>query len=102
MTADRFEMELGVTTRGRIAGEGEIMSSELPACEAAYTLHEGPYEDLSAAYEAIEQWMRSNGAPGGGWAVGGVLEQPAGGAGPDEAEDGDVLAGCVRVVIRGW
>ncbi len=38
-----------------------VHQSELPACEAAVTLHTGPYEKLPDAYSALTEWIKENG-----------------------------------------
>jgi len=34
---------------------------ELPACDVASTIHRGPYEGITAAYEAVGAWIEPNG-----------------------------------------
>lgn len=43
-----------------IDGDG-VHPTHLPAGLAATTLHRGGYEQVAAAYSALEQWMRDNG-----------------------------------------
>ena len=45
-----------------VAGEGDVQSGELPAGDAAVTVHVGRFEEMQAAYQAIESWMRGTGA----------------------------------------
>jgi AraC family transcriptional regulator len=48
------------------AGEAEVRSDTLPGGPAAMTVHMGPYDKLTDAYAAIQEWMESNGvAPAG-------------------------------------
>jgi AraC family transcriptional regulator len=42
-------------------GEGEILAETLPAGPAAVTVHSGPYDQLPAAYAALEAWIVANG-----------------------------------------
>lgn len=66
ITADRVEVEAGLTLPQAVAGEGRIEAAELPGGEAAVTTHIGPYDTLHEAYRAIEAWMQAHGrAPGG-------------------------------------
>jgi AraC family transcriptional regulator len=49
-------------------GEGDVLAETLPAGPAAVTIHAGPYDQLQAAYAALEEWIvtngfRPNGAP---------------------------------------
>lgn len=47
-------------------GEGEVLAETLPAGPAAVTLHSGSYDQLPAAYAAIEQWIAAHGYKPGG------------------------------------
>jgi AraC family transcriptional regulator len=51
------------------SGQGEIVADTLPGGPAATTTHMGPYDKLSEAYAAIEQWMAAEGlvAAGAPW-----------------------------------
>lgn len=57
---ERFEVAAGFVVQAAVPGDGNVMPSELPACEAAVTTHVGSYASLPAAYEAIQSWMREN------------------------------------------
>lgn len=50
-------------------GGGDILAETLPGGPAAVTVHSGPYDQLPAAYAAIEQWIVVNGliAAGAPW-----------------------------------
>lgn len=63
---ERVEVEAGVVVPSAIAGEGRVEASELPAGDAAVTVHIGPYESMHEAYAAIEAWMQANGRTAGG------------------------------------
>jgi AraC family transcriptional regulator len=39
----------------------EIHKATLPACEAAVTIHTGPYDGLGDAHAAVEQWLAEQG-----------------------------------------
>lgn len=41
--------------------EGDVLAETLPGGPAAVTLHYGPYDQLQAAYAALEQWIGANG-----------------------------------------
>jgi AraC family transcriptional regulator len=43
------------------AGEGDVLAETLPGGPAAVTIHSGPYDQLQAAYAALEQWIAANG-----------------------------------------
>lgn len=57
VTGDRFEIEGGMPVAAPITGEGRVVPSELPGGSVAVTNHFGPYETLSQAYQAMEQWF---------------------------------------------
>ena len=42
-------------------GEGDVLAETLPGGPAAVTVHSGPYDQLPAAYAAVEQWIAVNG-----------------------------------------
>jgi len=44
-----------------VAGAGDVLAETLPAGPAAVTVHSGPYEQLPAAYAALESWIAENG-----------------------------------------
>jgi len=59
------------------AGEGDVLALSLPAGPAAVTVHSGPYDQLPAAYAALEEWIAANGfrSAGGPWEA--YLNDPA-------------------------
>ena len=42
------------------AGNGRVRLRQLPAVTVASVLHQGPYTSLSAAYQAVMQWISDN------------------------------------------
>jgi AraC family transcriptional regulator len=50
-------------------GEGDVLADTLPGGPAAVTIHSGPYDQLQAAYAALEEWIAANGfhAAGAPW-----------------------------------
>jgi len=54
-------MRVAGQTSSQSAGEGEVIADVLPGGPAATTMHVGPYEQLSDAYAAIEQWIEAEG-----------------------------------------
>jgi AraC family transcriptional regulator len=55
-----MEPGMRVTSPGA-SGQGEVVADTLPGGPAAATTHIGPYDRLSEAYAAIEQWMEAEG-----------------------------------------
>jgi len=64
-----MEPGMRVTSPGAPAGQGEVIADTLPGGPAVTTIHAGPYDKLSEAYAAIEQWMETEGlvAAGAPW-----------------------------------
>ncbi len=58
---EAFHVTAGFTIPSPIEGDGHVIHVEVPASEAAFTTHVGPYEELPRAYEAIQEWMQQNG-----------------------------------------
>jgi effector-binding domain-containing protein len=56
-----FEIAAGFVVPAAVEGDGNVVPAELPACDAAVTMHMGSYESLPAAYTAIQSWMAANG-----------------------------------------
>ncbi len=56
-----LDFEAGFPVAGAVAGEGEIIATELPKATVATTMHVGPQENSEKAYEAIHAWMAKNG-----------------------------------------
>lgn len=49
-------VEIGVEVDAPFAGVAGVVSSKLPAGQAAMTVHRGPYSDLASAHRAIVEW----------------------------------------------
>jgi len=43
------------------ASAGDVLAETLPGGPAAATIHSGPYDQLRAAYAALEEWIAANG-----------------------------------------
>ncbi|MEX2430602.1 MAG: GyrI-like domain-containing protein [Dehalococcoidia bacterium] len=66
MTDEDFEMEAGFVVDRPLDGTGRMQASTLPGGPTAVTWHTGPFEEVSEAYEAVEEWMKEHGkAPSG-------------------------------------
>lgn len=44
-----------------IAGEGDVVALDTPACELAVSTHLGSYDSLPEAYAALERWLAPRG-----------------------------------------
>ncbi len=56
--AEPIELEAGFPVAEAFGGNGQVCSVELPGGKAATTLHQGPYDGLPLAYQALERFMR--------------------------------------------
>ena len=57
-----MDVELAIPFRGTAAPNERVRVYELPRVEeAAYVVHEGPYEAIGSAYHALLTWMREQG-----------------------------------------
>jgi len=56
-----LDMEIGFPFERKLTGKGNVLAGEIPGGRAAACLHVGPYDQVSAAYEALQQWMQANG-----------------------------------------
>lgn len=72
-------MRVTAHSGGWAAGEreGDVLAETLPGGPAAVTIHSGPYDQLPAAYAALERWIAANGlhATGAPWEA--YLNDPA-------------------------
>lgn len=58
-------------------GQGDVRAETLPAGPVAVTIHSGPYDQLPAAYAALEEWMAANGFHASAAPWEGYLNDPA-------------------------
>ncbi len=53
-------IEAGFTVAAPVARAGRVEPGELPGGEAAVCLHIGAYEEVAAAYAAVQTWMKEH------------------------------------------
>src|SRR5580704_17883440 len=58
--------DFGVEVTRTFESAGEVYATETPAGEAVVAVHRGPYERMSEAYSAIDQWIAENGRESAG------------------------------------
>ncbi len=56
-----FEVEAGFPVITLVPCKGDVEPSELPAGQAATTVHIGPYDQLKRAYAALHTWIEERG-----------------------------------------
>lgn len=61
LAADRFHVEAGFPVNKPIGRMGEVVPSTLPGGELAVTVHFGPYDQLTAAYQEVVNWVEERG-----------------------------------------
>ena len=68
---DRIDLEAGFPVSTAITGDERIVATELPGGQVVSTMHVGPYDTLSQAFEALETWFKEQGREMGGapWEV---------------------------------
>ena len=60
MDMSDLDIEIGFAVPHPVEGEGDVAAGDIAAGRAAVTLHVGPYDQVGAAYEALQDWMRAN------------------------------------------
>jgi effector-binding domain-containing protein len=68
MDMQNLDIEIGFPVAHKLAGKAEIQASEFPGGRLATTLHIGPYDQCGSAYEALTQWITTNGYEAAGTA----------------------------------
>lgn len=65
------DIEAGLPLFEPMPGRGRIISSELPGGRLAHTCHNGLYDGLFKAYQALEMWMADHGyeSAGAPWEI---------------------------------
>jgi effector-binding domain-containing protein len=76
MDMQDLDIEIGFTFAQELGGEGEVLAGELPGGKAAGCLHVGPYDQVGAAYQALQKWMEANGHTPSGVAYEFYLNDP--------------------------
>jgi effector-binding domain-containing protein len=61
MDMQDLDLEIGFPVSKPLPDRGEMKSGALPAGPIATTLHIGPYDAIGPAYEALTQFMQTNG-----------------------------------------
>jgi effector-binding domain-containing protein len=76
MDMEDLEVEIGFPFARALAGSGEVLAGEIPGGKAVTSLHVGPYDQLREAYDALYDWMGTNGHQPGGAAYEFYLNDP--------------------------
>lgn len=76
LNMEDLDVELGFPVAARIEGKGEIQPGLIAGGWKATTMHVGPYEKLSVAYETLNQFVKSLGREPTGTAYEYYLDGP--------------------------
>ena len=61
--SDTFEFEIGFPVERAITEAGRVKNGKLPAERVVRTVYQGPYEGLSQAWPALQEWVREQKLP---------------------------------------
>ncbi|MDB5100041.1 MAG: AraC family transcriptional regulator [Cyanobacteria bacterium RYN_339] len=61
MSEQGFDLEGGLPVDQPVAAGDGFLAVELPGGTFGFTIHEGPYEGLPAAHEALGAWLQADG-----------------------------------------
>ena len=76
MDMQDLDLEIGCTFAQPLAGEGDVVAGEIPASRAVQCLHVGPYDQVGAAYEALQAFIAAEGLQASGPAYEFYLNDP--------------------------
>ena len=65
-TPGESDIEVCVPVERPVLPSGWMNAGELPVGRLAYTIHEGPYDSMGEAFDAVWSWMQSNGRQSAG------------------------------------
>lgn len=76
---DTFDVEAGFPVSAPISATAEdLQASSLPGGPAAVTVHVGPYDEMTPAYDALEKWVVDHGGAVAGTPWENYLSEPVG------------------------
>jgi effector-binding domain-containing protein len=56
-----LDVEIGCAFAQPVAGEGDVLAGTIPAGQAAQCVHVGPFDQVGAAYEALQAFVAGRG-----------------------------------------
>jgi effector-binding domain-containing protein len=59
-TPGESDIEVCVPVERPVLPSGRMKAGELPDDRLAYTIHEGPYDNMGGAFDAVWGWIRKN------------------------------------------
>ena len=76
MDMQDLDVEIGFPVTCALPGMDEVQPGEIPGGKAATCFHDGPYSEMSAAYEALSRCILDNGLEAVGVAIEVYLNSP--------------------------
>ncbi len=76
MDMQNLDVEIGFPVARKLMGKGDIRAGEFPGGKVASVMHVGPYDQCSAAYDALAQWIKDHGYEATGVAYEVYLSEP--------------------------
>jgi effector-binding domain-containing protein len=76
MDMQDLDMAAGFPVARPLPAQGKMQPGEIPGGRAAMCLHVGPYNQISAAYQALGEWMQAHGHEATGVAYEFYLNSP--------------------------
>lgn len=61
-----LDVEAGFAVDHSLPGRGEIRAGEMAECDAATSIHTGPYDGVGATYAALTEWIHAHGLTSAG------------------------------------
>lgn len=61
MTPGEAEIETCIPVEQHAPSSGRVKAGALPAGPLAYTVHDGPYDNMGEAFDAVRAWIQING-----------------------------------------
>jgi effector-binding domain-containing protein len=61
MDMENLDIELGLTTKSKLEGKGEIKSGVIPAGSYSTCIYTGPYPEMAQAYAQLTSWTQEQG-----------------------------------------
>lgn len=58
---EHLDVEMGIPVSKRLAGKGEIKAGSIPAGKQVSAVHKGAYTQMEGVYNAMTEWMKTNG-----------------------------------------
>lgn len=76
MDMQDLDVEIGFPVSHPLPGQGKLLPGAMPEGQIATCLHTGPYEDIPAAYDALNRWIDEHGYQATGLAIEIYLNDP--------------------------